>query len=411
MVAQKTEQRQNTRRDFLKTTTLLVAGGVLSCSTNEPGADLTPKKSHGLPKTLPQTIRVRIGKIRAQKTVIDNEPIAKTKQGWITGLNGFTQSGEKEFVYQNQKPISVLINTETKQISGTLVFVARESISETAYDIVAHVNIETYLPGVLAGELYAHWHPTTFAAQAIAARSYAANQHIERVNRSHFDVEDGPSSQMFLGDVSLKVAHQAVNETRGRVLVWDNNIIPAYYCACCGGVAATATDAISGAALHKIPPLEGRSGNDVCQKLDIHKWRAVRSSRTLRKRLNTYAPKINHKNLNSLRSIRTIEPSKTNVHGRAIELTIYDRRKTPFVILAKDFIRATNMHVQNLPDPLPIIWSSNLRASKQGSKTEILGVGMGHGVGLCQYGAQELASLGKTWEEILNWYYPGAQIV
>jgi len=38
------------------------------------------------------------------------------------------------------------------------------------------------------------------------------------------------------------------------------------------------------------------------------------------------------------------------------------------------------------------------------------GRGFGHGVGLCQTGAENMARQGKTVRDILNWYYPGARI-
>ena len=36
--------------------------------------------------------------------------------------------------------------------------------------------------------------------------------------------------------------------------------------------------------------------------------------------------------------------------------------------------------------------------------------GYGHGVGMSQYGAEQLAKAGKTWQEILAWYYTGVTI-
>ena len=270
--------------------------------------------------------------------------------------------------------------------------------------------MEQYLPGVLAGELFAHWHPTTFIAQAVAARSYATAQHLERVQKSHFDVNDGPSSQMFLGDVTLDVAHRAAIESSGIVLSWNDNIIPAYYCACCGGSAATASDAISNATFHNIPPLQGHGGKDICQSLDIHKWSVSRPSRTVRRRINACAKTMHIPEFSTIRSIRSIEPTMTNVHGRPIQLVIYDRQKNPTEVRARDLVRAVNATIPSLPNPSPVIWSSNLVASKQGLTVQFDGSGMGHGVGLCQYGAQELAGKGESWEEILAWYYPQATI-
>ena len=114
--------------------------------------------------------------------------------------------------------------------------------------------------------------------------------------------------------------------------------------------------------------------------------------------------------LSGVRTIRSIEPSATNLHGRPTVLTIFDRTNKTIDVRARDFIRAVNATIPSLPKPTPTIWSSNLVASKQGTKIGFTGTGMGHGVGLCQYGAQELAGKGESWEEILAWYYPRATI-
>ena len=37
--------------------------------------------------------------------------------------------------------------------------------------------------------------------------------------------------------------------------------------------------------------------------------------------------------------------------------------------------------------------------------------GYGHGVGLSQYGAKAMAEQGKSWREILKWYFPGCEVV
>ena len=53
---------------------------------------------------------------------------------------------------------------------------------------------------------------------------------------------------------------------------------------------------------------------------------------------------------------------------------------------------------------------SFLTGMKKGTELQFRGYGMGHGVGLCQYGAQEMAGRGNSFEEILSWYYPNAEL-
>ncbi|MBT4530415.1 MAG: SpoIID/LytB domain-containing protein [Phycisphaerae bacterium] len=408
----KSIQNPYNRREFLVASGIVVAGGLASCSEREPKHVVsTPKnKQQPLLATPSPTIRVRIGRVRDKsKTIFGNFSISLIGSEWKTNARN-TLTPENTMHLHVAKQTQIKIHNKTKQISNDLTFVPRTDISSTAYDVVAHVPIEQYIPGVLAGELFAHWHQATFQAQAVAARSYATSLHLERINKSHFDLNDGPSSQMYLGDVVLESAHYATKETSGMVMSWNGKIIPAYYCACCGGISATATDAISTSSAHNIVPLQGRSGRDVCSKLDARVWSATRPSRTVRKRINACANKMNTPEFSSIRTISSIEPTEFNIHGRPTKLSIYDRNNSPTEVLAKNLFRALNTNVLQLPIPTPTIWSSYLVATKKNSNILFNGAGMGHGVGLCQYGAQELAGKGESWESILQWYYPSVQI-
>ena len=66
-------------------------------------------------------------------------------------------------------------------------------------DLVTRIQIESYLPGVLDGELYGHWPSDTFRAQAVAARSYAVAESAYWSDRRHFDLTAGPASQVWKG--------------------------------------------------------------------------------------------------------------------------------------------------------------------------------------------------------------------
>ena len=403
------------RREFVVGTGLLFAGSLVSCSGGNEQHTTTASSGEknilALPKTSP-VIRIRIGKIRGRNNVsIGETGVTRSNSRWYTSGNKPPHRPSRESItFESLTNCNVIQGNKAKQITGTIELYPRGDISSHAFDVVATVPVERYLPGVLAGELYAHWHPATFEAQAIAARSYAVAHHLQRLNTSHYDVSDDASSQMFLGEVSLGVAHRAVKETSGLVLSWDNTVVPAYYSACCGGTAATALDAISGSNQHNIPPLSGHEGKDACTSLEVHTWVARRESRILRKRLNACSITMQLSELAPIRSIRSIEPSQTNVHGRPNRLAIIDRRRQVVEVRARDFIRAANASVESMEDPPKTILSSFLKGTKIGADLQFEGYGMGHGVGLCQYGAQELAGRGKSFEEILSWYYPSATL-
>ena len=404
-----------TRREFVVATGLLFAGTTISCSSNN---EQKPTTEHpvehnilALPDDSP-VIRVRVGKIRGRNNVsIGETQVTRSNDKWYTsGNRPIHRRTANAIVFDSVTNCKVTEGNTVKEISGTVELFSRNDLSSYAFDVVATIPIELYLPGVLAGELYSHWHPATFAAQAIAARSYAVAHHLQRVEVSHYDVSDDESSQMFLGEVSLDVAHRAVRETEGIVLSWNKTVVPAYYSACCGGTAARAIDAISGSNQHNILPLFGHDGIDACTTLDIHTWTARRDSRTLRKQLNACSTLLKLPELITIHSIRSVEPSATNAHGRPTRLAIVDRRRRVTEMRARDFVRAVQTPISSMPNPTEKIWSSFLTGKKSGLDIQFEGYGMGHGVGLCQYGAQEFAGRGKSFEEILSWYYPQATL-
>jgi SpoIID/LytB domain protein len=78
---------------------------------------------------------------------------------------------------------------------------------------------------------------------------------------------------------------------------------------------------------------------------------------------------------------------------------------------AENFRRAANYSGQGLSPPDKPLRSSNFKASFTRNLVTFDGYGYGHGVGLCQYGAEALAKTGKKHRDIVRWYYPGAEII
>ena len=146
---------------------------------------------------------------------------------------------------------------------GSFRFVARSDIEPGAFDIVNLVLMEDYLPGVVAGELFDHWQLQTRAAQAIAARSYAASEHFHYDGRRPYDVSNTAASQVYLGRVPHRDSIKAVAMTRGVVLAGGGLLVPGYYSSCCGGLAASAVDALGPHPANDVAPLRRRRGVDV----------------------------------------------------------------------------------------------------------------------------------------------------
>ncbi|MBL0922714.1 MAG: SpoIID/LytB domain-containing protein, partial [Phycisphaerales bacterium] len=120
--------------------------------------------------------------------------------------------------------------------AGQIELIARPAVSAGAFDVIAHVPMEKYLPGVLAKELYSDWTKGAYEAQAIAARSYAMHERNRRMAQGHdYDLETTEMDQVYGGDTTNRTALAAVETTRGQVLMFRGFPLRTYYSSTCGG--------------------------------------------------------------------------------------------------------------------------------------------------------------------------------
>jgi len=303
---------------------------------------------------------------------------------------------------------------EVRRYRGSLKFVPRPDLAiddPRAFDVVNHLLIEDYLPGVLAGELYHAWQLETFAAQCISARSFAATEAAVFANRRHYDVSNTASSQMYLGTIGHERSLEAVRMTRGLYLAHEQLLVSGYYSSCCGGVAASARDAIGPNPVNDAVPLQGRSGSDVCGSAPVYQWKTTQSIDLLTRRIVAFGKDRTIKDLIGMARLASVEECATNAHGRPTRMRLTDANDVTIEMSAENFRRAANFSGPNLSAPTKPLLSSNCKASFGLDLVTFEGFGFGHGVGLCQHGAEIQAKAGEKHLDIVKWYYPGAEIV
>jgi SpoIID/LytB domain protein len=128
-------------------------------------------------------------------------------------------------------------------------------------------------------------------------------------------------------------------------------------------------------------------------------------------RLRSYGAARGIDALREIRSVRSIEVSAVNAHGRPRAFSIAADGGVRVKLTAEALRRALDFAAEGLVPPEKSLWSSNVRITISRRETRIDGHGHGHGAGLCQYGAEALARSGEGHESILAWYYPGAELV
>ena len=252
-------------------------------------------------------------------------------------------------------------------------------------DLVLEVPLEDYVLGVVSGEMSSAvpGSAAALAAQAVAARTYA----LWRIAGGRTQLQDDARDQVFRGsDYVTRAAREAVQSTRGMVLTWQGELLPAYFHARCGGRTADAA-----AAAFVPTPLKPLGGVLDPQCRDPYdRW----SERVRTERLDAFAAG------NGLGGfLRGIYGLTGDPSGRVLEVRVVGAEA--HADLPAEAVRAG----LGLPSTQ---WTA-LRVNPDGSLS-VEGTGRGHGVGLCQRGALRLAQDGMHYEAILAHYFPGAQL-
>ena len=283
------------------------------------------------------------------------------------------------------------------QYRGTIRCIARP------YGKIAIVNIvklELYLQSVVGSEVYASWHLDALRAQAIAARSYAIWQ-MNMNSRKLWDLGSTQASQCYKGlSAENSRINMAIGQTSGLVLTTVEHgreaILPAFYSACCGGSTQSAGPVFD-YYMSELPSKEC----PYCQittPANQYSWPPVFLSRKYV--TDKLAAKYN------LGLIQTIITAQKNSFGRVEELYLYDISGKSAKIKAEDFRLALYSDQAKILSSLYDIEENHERTGWILSN----GHGWGHGVGLCQRGAQQMAAIGNNDMRILSFYYPQAKV-
>ena len=310
--------------------------------------------------------------------------------------------------YNKQTPI------DNHPYPGSIELVAKTSSTGQPigqFDAVNHVGMESYLPGVLSQELYASWEPETYRAQAIAARSYAIwEMQLPKRVRSHFDLEAGEASQAYIGDKAHEKARRAVADTRGQVLVFNGRVLPAFYSSCSGGVGQDAVAAWPGK-VDDLAPLRGRLHGSWGSNSTKYRWGPVTVPTSQLTQAFARWGRANKHPIANITGISSIKPSATNRVARPTTFTVTDVNRRRYELPAESLRNATNTALPgNAHTVQAKVFSSNAIYTVSTDTTTIAGQGFGHGVGMCQFGSQQMASKGHRHQQILSFYYPGATL-
>ncbi|MBD3258270.1 SpoIID/LytB domain-containing protein [candidate division GN15 bacterium] len=278
-----------------------------------------------------------------------------------------------------------------------------------AVRVINVVYMEDYLRGVVPPELGKRERSEIEAvkAQAVAARTYAM-AHLQQYGAEPYDIRSSIMDQLYGGyDVENKLVNEAINETTGRVVTHNDDLINAYYHSTSGGW----TDNIEDVWERKeVPYLKAVNDGDASSWSKYFTWQEVFTEQQLRGRLEQYLTSDRGRDFRIGR-ITDIQAQERTAGGRVKKLIVMT--DTDVYRFYKDRIRWV---VGRTSNPDLILPSSNfnvtLKRDSQGNITQIVfsGRGYGHGVGMCQCGAIGHAREGWTFDQILTHYYTGVEL-
>ncbi|MBW4513589.1 MAG: SpoIID/LytB domain-containing protein [Scytonematopsis contorta HA4267-MV1] len=245
------------------------------------------------------------------------------------------------------------------------------------------VNLEEYLYSVVGGEMSSSWPQAALKAQAIAARTYALYERQRQRNNPVFDLGDSPDRwQIYKGvNSESRATYNAVDATAGQVLTFNNQIILSVFHACSGGHTENVEDVWSG---RRLPYLRGVPDYDM-NVSECNNWTRTFSSGELSQRFPGIGnvKDIKLESFSPFRSVTTLriigDKGSKVLRGEEVR-TALKLRSTRFII------------------------------NRAGGNFVLQGRGFGHGLGMSQWGAQQLALRGANHLQILGYYFRGVAL-
>lgn len=255
-----------------------------------------------------------------------------------------------------------------------------------AVSIQKQMDMETYLPAILCEQVPWDYEEEMLKVQAVLARS-SLYYYMEKEKPEEIQWEE--KLEQFQRDrknaryrEAYERMERAVRLTRGQVITWQGEVCPGIF--------------------HRISSGKTRDGMEVLQDVSFSFLRSVDSGKdreaeeflkghyftleALEQRLKEEYPGITFTAEPLADQIRI---EKRDSQGYILEMKVGDQEVTGEEFRRKLELSSCNFTIQELD-----------------GKIRFLCKGLGHGLGLSQYGGNELAKQGKTYQEILFFYFP-----
>ncbi|MGG0331027.1 SpoIID/LytB domain-containing protein [Priestia megaterium] len=293
------------------------------------------------------------------------------------------------------------------------------------------IPMEDYLKGVVPKEVYTSWHADALKSQAVAARTYALS-YASKI------IDDTTSFQVYGGYEWYNSTSSAVDETFGKVLKYNGALINSVFSSSNGGIIESDYNAWGKASQPYFQVKTDPYDPQTKWSLTVQKQQIDLSTKDL-KNPNSWWSQTKEADEKIAGKIKAQMQTATQFKGKDIKIvgiskiSLYQPTSgqrmskgdisVTYVIkgevdqdnkLAVKTWSRTGDKADNIRFMLDGTRFKSLMITKQdplGDTITIEGKGNGHGVGLSQFGANAMAAQGKSYTDILSFYYPGVSLV
>lgn len=317
--------------------------------------------------------------------------------GMMAPMNGFyARSTGHSITVAHQQASQIWIEPTV----GGLVYIGnhwyrgRTKLVKTSQGltVVNYINLEDYLASVVGREMYSNWPQEALKAQAVASRSYALHQRQQRGN-SVFDVGDTTAWQVYEGIVGESAStRSAVAATTNQVLTYNGEIIEAVFHSSSGGHTENCENVWSS----PLPYLRGVPDYD--QTSPVYQWVMHFTAHDLSQRVS------------GVGNVIALLPLSLTPQGRVRQITVVgDRGQRTMSGSALRSALGLKSTLFTITPQLGLVATTGKPASRPVA-FQVNGRGFGHGLGMSQWGALGQAQQGRTYDQMLQYYYQGTTL-
>lgn len=337
------------------------------------------------------------------------------------------------------------LNVDKNNYRDYITFISKEN----KISLINHINIENYLYGVVPKEMPAGWPMEALKAQAIVARSFAL-ANMNKHKQEGFNLCDSTCCQVYRAyDNENPNTNQAVNETKGIYVFYNGKVASTPYHSTSGGYTEDSAIAWGGSLPYLVPIhdvySEGQSANNWSLKVspleignklllkginigqiqDVQILKTSSANRVLELKIvgSLGEEIISGNNLRTLLGNTTMKSTWFDIDkvGEGLEKKIYVMDGISRYPVEIKVNSAYILDGKGYSSPNRTLVSRAVSKDRTASIGESMsitptsfvfsGKGYGHGVGMSQYGAMEMAKLGFNYEDIIKHYYNGVDII